>query len=1383
MPTRISIRTSKPVTPMIYAYTTPEIKRHDGWIKIGYTEQKVEERIGQQTHTADILWELQWKGTAIYDDGTGDSFKDTDFHEYLRKQGIEQQSESRNEWFRITKEESQRLFNEFRSNRGTSKTKGIMPYTLRNEQDVAINQALDYFKLNPEGEFLWNAKPRFGKTLSVYDLCKRLNATNILIVTNRPAIANSWYDDYCKFIGDENGYRFVSEVESLKKKSSAISHEKYDIFKTTDPGLKRIEFLSLQDLKGSIYFGGKFDKLKHIRDEQWDILVIDEAHEGVDTFKTDVAFDHIKRKNTLHLSGTPFKAIANDKFSEDAIYNWTYVDEQKAKNEWVDVPGTQNPYERLPTLCMFTYQMSEIVRSKVQRGIEIDGDIEEFAFDLNEFFKTKANGDFVYDSAVDTFLDALATQEKYPFSTEALRNELKHTLWLLNRVDSARALAKKLNEHPIFRNYKIVLAAGDGSIYDVKENEKALDRVRKAIEEYDRTITLSVGQLTTGVTVPEWTAVLMLSNISSPALYMQAAFRAQNPYSFREGKEYRIKETAYVFDFDPARTLEIFEKFANDLSASTASGKGEASNRKNNVRELLNFFPVIGEDEDGRMIELDAERVLSIPRILRSKEVVRSGFMSNYLFQNIGTVFGAPQSVINIIKNIEASKESGPITSGKALYIDDDGNVQVPEDKVIGTAKDLFGEKIYYEPDMFDDIINDTLDEKNISKEEENVKKLVNQFDQDVVQPMLNRVEEVHGKELSKSSQKALRRKISSDVEATIRKEISEHKIVQNTLDLEMEKEIDNVSTMSERKEIIKRYNEKKESAAKAFHDGLNEKIQDQVKISGQDIAKTIKTDQVKKEINEVEDKVKSHLRGFTRTIPAFLMAYGDVKEITLDNFDEIIPEHVFKEVTSISLQEFRLLRDGGSITNEDGVKEYYEGHLFDEVVFNDSVKEFMKLKKRLANYFDESAEEDIFDYIPPQKTNQIFTPKKIVKDMVNRLEVENPGCFDDETKTFADLYMKSGLYIAEIVKRLYQSRRIRSIIPDDAVRLNHIFSKQVFGLAPTEIIYRICKSFLLGFSEDIKIEKDNIRFCDALQFAKEGTLEEELERIFSEDYKEPESDPIDTEFNSHIIIGDQPPYESKEKTKGFTVTHRVKHVKQPRGGYINPKHLTKNVFTDGITLYEESISATTMGMVVDYMTRFDQGASVSDAFKISLKGAELCNRGVEAEMYASNIKGLDDESIVNACRLVWFDQVYRTGRRGFGDPLDAVPDHETCENVRTMVKRAGTFFKKYGPVVNYGPTFFGGYTDIISSGDGDFTTKDTIWDFKVSKNEPTSQNTLQIAVYYLMAHHSIHEEYKQLSKIGIFNPRLNIAYYLEMSKIDEKTIMEIENKIIGYEI
>ena len=224
----IKVKTAKRVIPMIYAYTTPEIKRHDGWTKIGYTEQDVDKRLNQQTHTADVEYKEEWRGTAIFDDGSGEVFRDTDFHAYLRKNKVEVQEEKDNEWFHITGPESRIKFYEFKENRGVLKSLDVVsPYKLRKEQQEAVDQTVAYRNSHEQGEFLWNAKPRFGKTLSVYDFCKRVQAVNVLIVTNRPAIANSWYSDYEKFLGTESGYLFVSNTDALKGKPLVLTREAY----------------------------------------------------------------------------------------------------------------------------------------------------------------------------------------------------------------------------------------------------------------------------------------------------------------------------------------------------------------------------------------------------------------------------------------------------------------------------------------------------------------------------------------------------------------------------------------------------------------------------------------------------------------------------------------------------------------------------------------------------------------------------------------------------------------------------------------------------------------------------------------------------------------------------------------------------------------------------------------------------------------------------------------------------------------------------------------------------------------------------------------------------------------------------------------------------
>ena len=1101
-----NIKTSQQVVPQIYAYSTPEVKRHDGWSKIGYTEkQTVDNRIKQQSYTINVKTVELWHGNAIFDDGSGDTFTDSDFHAYLKKEGIER--EAATEWFHVDGPTSKGMFYDFRSNRGlVGPMEAVIPYQLRDEQAKAVKDANDYRKTHHNAEYLWNAKPRFGKTLSVYDLAKRIGATNVLIVTNRPSIANSWFDDYARFLGIESGYIFVSEVSGLKGRKGVFSRSEYTEALSKFDAEGCIEFVSLQDLKGSKYFGGKFDKLFEIADLTWDMRVIDEAHEGVDTLKTDIAFDQIKRRFTLHLSGTPFKALANNKFEKDAIFNWTYADEQRKKHNWNDSDGP-NPYANLPQLNMFTYKMSDIVEDMLKHPVSEE--FENYAFDLNEFFSVK-NGKFVYNDSVDRFLDALTTQNKFPFSTPELRKELKHTLWLLNRVDSATALAKKLKNHPVFKDYEIVLAAGDGKIDDDDFVQDSFNKTKKAIDENEKTITLSVGQLTTGITIPEWTAVLMLSNIKSPSLYMQAAFRSQNPCLFHDGANYYRKQNAYVFDFDPARTLTIIEQFANDLYSDTVEGRGDLETRKLRIKELLNFFPVIGEDENGELIELNAEEVLSVPRKIRCEEVVKRGFMSNFLFQNIDRIFGAPKEVLDIIEKFEpvqAPKNLPGIKEGilDDIHIGEDGGVEVPEEQVIGIAAGLFGDKVFGEIrdiEIAVDTIQESADDDDLEKLAKDLKKMLNEHNKDKVETAA----QTFGDDLGKADGKRMTGKLNQESDRLIDQTMAGQKIDKSKLEKEHEEALQNRhQTGKTTTEIDKEFEAKMQQMQERHKEELTQVLTDFTERSGQEIVETVEKSKLEKEKSTVEDRVRDHLRGFSRTIPSFLMAYGD-ENTTLETFDTIVPDEVFQKVTrnistheSISLDEFRFLRDGGDYIDEvTGEKKHFAGQLFDPVVFNDSVKEFMRKREQLANYFDESQTEDIFDYIPPQKTNQIFTPKWVVKKMVDLLEEENPGCFDDPNKTYIDTYIKSGLYIAEIVKRLYRNENMKKLYPNDEARLRHIFEKQVYGLAPTEIIYRIALSFVLGFSKTITIPQHNLRQADALPYAKEGKLQELIDKLYS---------------------------------------------------------------------------------------------------------------------------------------------------------------------------------------------------------------------------------------------------------------------------------------------
>lgn len=1063
--------------PQIYAYTLPTIKNDIGWIKIGYTERKnVDERIKEQTKTAaiDLPYDKLWSAPSKFFD-SDDFFTDKDFHKYLRNyKGVEQRQNR--EWFYYngTPEKSYADFDDFRK-RKYNQSKNKFSYELRSEQLEAVTKTLEYAKNNIEGEFLWNAKPRFGKTLAAYDFVRQQNANNVLIVTNRPSIGNSWFDDFEKFISWQTDYRFVSTSDSLKNRP-VLSREEFLNDINSNDNVRQISFISLQDLKGSVYFGGNYNKLKWVKDLKWDILIVDESHEGRDTLKTDIAFNQITRKFTLNLSGTPFKAIASGRFSKNQIYNWSYYDEQKRKNDW-SKELEFNPYERLPRLNMFSYQMSQMITDEVNKGAEIDGSNIDYAFDLNEFFETNESGKFVYESDVKKWLDSLTNNEKYPFSTKKLRNEIRHSFWLLNRVASAKALKRLLENHPVFENYKIILAAGNGKANENDQiiNEKSLSRVRKAIKTNNKTITISVGQLTTGVTVPEWTAVMMLSNIKSPSLYMQAAFRVQNPWTYESESEIYEKKNAYVFDFAPARTLIIYDEFANNLSSNSKS-KNTTDDRVINIKNLLNFFPVISEDSEGKMVELDASQVLTIPKAIKSQEVVRRGFMSNLLFQNISRIFASEgaREIIEKLVSVEQGKVSSRGTGGpidtKNISVNDSGSLIIESEDIDEVSNANFGSKVYEDIEFSTDISDSNIPDKVATLFKNNTQNIIEN---------LAKEKGVHNIE----AQKIVKQNygvISRNVEL-IQKQANINKAEAKE---EFEKDLAESYGSNEAKlnHVKAAFEEKQQQIQSQFEQDVSMIYQNQVqeltKKSSEEILRKSKNNDKK----EVEDKVRSHLRGFTRTIPSFLMAYGQ-NNTTLQSFDKDIKENVFEEVTGITLDQFRTLRD------------MYD--FFDADVFNESVAKFMAKRKELSNYFDTGQDEDIFDYIPPQQTNQIFTPKKVVKLMVDKLQQESPENFTNPDKKFADLYMKSGMYIAEIVKRLYVG--LSDSIPDDDERLKYILEHQVYGFAPSEIIYNIARNFIFGFDEKAKrIDSSHIVQLDTTPFAcGEGDFESKCDELF----------------------------------------------------------------------------------------------------------------------------------------------------------------------------------------------------------------------------------------------------------------------------------------------
>ncbi len=1044
------IKTTKIVYPQIYSYTLPDLEANNGSQKIGYTERKnVDERIYEQTHTAafQLKPEKLWSAPAFFA-GEQRDFKDTDFHRFLAKSNIENRTELGKEWFYFNgnPEKSKKLLDVFRQQgfAALQDENKKVPYVLRSEQQQAVRQAKEYFSTHENGEFLWNAKPRFGKTLASYDLAKHLNARKVLIVTNRPAIANSWFDDFELFI---DGFYFISETSSLANRPT-LTRQQY-----IEAGIEKpqITFLSLQDLKGSKYFGGDHDKLRWVADLDWDLLIIDEAHEGIDTDRTDAAFDIVKREHTLHLSGTPFKALANNKFPTEAIFNWTYLDEQKIKQAELEEYETGDHTE-LPNLKLYTYRISQMVADEVNEGIEIDDKTRDFAFDLNEFFATK-NQLFVHEDDVKEFLKNLTTNSKYPFSTPELRDQLKHTFWYVgNRVDSVKALEQLLKKDAVFKDYKVVVAAGDGKSFeeeeaDYKSNEKSFDKVKKAIEEHDKTITLSCGQLTTGVTIKEWSAVLMLTDIKTPAQYMQAAFRAQNPYRFHDDGELKAKESAYLFDFAPTRVLEIYDQFANGLNGKAVNGEITESKRKDNIKELLNFFPVISEDIDGRMVELDAEQVLTFPNALAAAEIVKARFMTNLLFnENIKGVFSFPKEVEDILEKMPIEKNKRIEVSKSELDLDDARKVEQSKQANINENTGvILGEKIFRT--NIERVVDNVL---SIETPEETLETLPGKV-ADLAEPVIAKY-----KELYKATNAEID-EIKKETEGKIKLAVAEYE----------SSELKDASVL-------------KETLAKIIeHDFVEEKVEQK---------ETAVVENVQK---NKEDEVRDRLRSFTRTIPMFIMANSSKEAITIDNFDLEISDEDFVDLTNITKSEFHKLRDG-FVYEVDGERKTFGG-VFDRYKFNASIAEFVAERQKRSDYF--KTEEDIFELIPNQKNNQVFTPRRIVRMMISDLEANQPELFKSTESKFIDLYMKSGMYIAEVVKRIFINTRHH--YGSDSECIKHILENQVYGLAPTKVLHDITQSFIFGFENNRDVQRRNFAQHDLLPEAKDGTALSTLNKLF----------------------------------------------------------------------------------------------------------------------------------------------------------------------------------------------------------------------------------------------------------------------------------------------
>ena len=1077
------IKTFKKVYPQIYSYILPDRHQNDGWQKIGYTERKdAKVRIREQNETASHKepYDIKWIRPARKNNNKW--FKDHELHRYYQQNAIRKDEGHGTEWFYFngTPERSIELFEAFCQDRFID-SNGKKFYILRPEQEDAVEQTLEYTERNQttdfknpneKAEFLWNAKPRFGKTLTTYDFMKRFGATKTLIVTNRPAIADSWYNDYKKFI---DGYHFISTADSIKEKT--LTREEFNQIEGSNK--KQITFLSLQDLKGAKIFGGSFNKLQWVADLEWDLLVIDEAHEAVDTDKTDRAFENIKRKFTLHLSGTPFKALAEGKFSSEQIYNWTYLDEQKVKQSELENGQESGDHTDMPDLRLFNYKISDITAKQIEEGIDVNGENIPPVFEFNDFLATNSKGEFKREADIWRFLNTLTENEGYPFSTPELRDELKHTFWFVgNRVNSAKAMEKLLKKHPVFENYKVILAAGDGrslddesseeEAEDFKKNEKALARVNKAIEKYDKTITLSVGQLTTGVTVKEWSAVLMMSDVKKETLYTQAIFRAQNPYKYeKDGKLYR-KKSAYVFDFSPYRVLEIYDKLANSLSEKSAIGNITESERQENVAELLNFFPVLSQDENGKMVELDASQVLTLPAAKMASDIVKRRFITNLLFKDIGNVFNLPSEIVKKLNKVQNSKEDG--TANKKEKHDVSANRERDEQKqkrISANRNIIWGQKVYGEP------IREAFERAQEDMDSFETQ-LTNTINEDILSAPIAKYVEVYAP--SKKEVKELEEKIVEKI-----KTVSEE--FKNSPQTEKEK----TKAITELADFVE-----KELPRDMIDNREEQACQDDAK-------------------NEL-DIIREKLRTFSRAIPSFVMAAKDPKNLTIDNLQDAVSDEDFEMLFNerdklhtpdrFTKADFIELRDGGDY-EENGEIIHFDG-FFEKYRFNAAIQEFEKKREQLADYLNNTTKEDIFSYIPAQKSNQIFTPREVVNKMLNTLEAENPGIFSNPNLTFCDLYVKSGLFLTETAKRL--NLGLANIIPDEQARLKHIFEKQLFGFAPTQIIYDIAANYIYGGFP--KISRQNLKKKDLTEQFKKG-------------------EPLNMKFD--VVIGN-PPYQEETK-------------------------------------------------------------------------------------------------------------------------------------------------------------------------------------------------------------------------------------------------------------
>jgi hypothetical protein len=611
--------------PTIYAFasTHPD---HKGLLKVGYTERNAAARIAEQFPAGLDAYRIELVEPAIRADGT--SFTDRDVHRRLRARG---KINTTNEWFKCSVNDVKAAVLAVRERRANLDDR-TLSFGMRPEQAEAVDRTVDYFQkaaVEQAGHtphFLWNAKMRFGKTFAAYQLALRMGWTKVLVMTFKPAVVHAWAEDLQQH-KDFEGWQFISRGTELT-------------YENADPKRPIVCFGSFQDFLQRDRTGAIKAKNEWVHLTDWDAVILDEYHFGAwrenakglfgadeeeegelsaEISKDELEFDEsilpIQTKHYLYLSGTPFRALGSGEFIEEQIYNWTYSDEQRAKRDWPG-PGP-NPYAQLPRLVLMTYTLPDEIRKVAEEG-------EFNEFDLNEFFRAEGEGDaahFVHEDEVQKWLDLIRGAYKgvtvddlklgkdkppLPFSDARLMGVLNHTFWFLPSIASCQAMSNLLaaRHNTFYHDFRVVVAAGSGAGIGAK----ALPPVLAAMEDplHSKSITLSCGKLTTGVTVRPWTGMLMLRKCSSPETYFQSAFRVQSPWTVSDenGGEVIVKPECYVFDFAPNRALRQIADYGSRLAT-------DETTPEERVAELVGFLPVLAYDGSA-MRQLDAEAILDM---------------------------------------------------------------------------------------------------------------------------------------------------------------------------------------------------------------------------------------------------------------------------------------------------------------------------------------------------------------------------------------------------------------------------------------------------------------------------------------------------------------------------------------------------------------------------------------------------------------------------------------------------------------------------------------------------------------------------------------------------------------------------------------------------